>query len=227
MTTVDLSAMTLRTKMLGALIRDARETRERQIEDCAAAINVTKDRFEAYEFGDQAPSLPEIEALAYFLDVPLGYFWERESLSVEQDRKALANMKRLIQVRQRMIGVMLQEARLEADVNLDRLANYMQVEVSELEAYEMGEKAVPLPQLEVLSGVLSRSIREFHDHHGVVGVWNARNRALKDFQEMPLDLQLFVSKPVNRPYLELAIRLSEMSVDRLRAVAEGLLEITY
>ena len=45
--------------------------------------------------------------------------------------------------------------------------------------------------------------------------------------EMPLDLQVFVSKPINRPYLELAIRLSEMSVDRLRAVAEGLLEITY
>jgi len=44
---------------------------------------------------------------------------------------------------------------------------------------------------------------------------------------MPVEMQVFVSKPINRPYLELAIRLSEMSVDRLRSVAEGLLEITY
>jgi hypothetical protein len=43
---------------------------------------------------------------------------------------------------------------------------------------------------------------------------------------MPVDLQTFVSKPINRPYLELAQRLSEMSVDKLRSVAEGLLEIT-
>ena len=39
-------------------------------------------------------------------------------------------------------------------------------------------------------------------------------------------MQQFVSKPVNQPYLELAQRLSEMSVERLRSVAEGLLEIT-
>jgi hypothetical protein len=43
---------------------------------------------------------------------------------------------------------------------------------------------------------------------------------------MPSELQSFVVKPINQPYLELAQRLSEMSVEKLRAVAEGLLEIT-
>ena len=41
-----------------------------------------------------------------------------------------------------------------------------------------------------------------------------------------MELQGFVCKPINRPYLELAVRLSEMSVEKLRGVAEGLLEIT-
>ena len=49
---------------------------------------------------------------------------------------------------------------------------------------------------------------------------------MQDFKEMPPELQAFVAKPINLPYLELAQRLSEMSVDKLRAVAEGLLEIT-
>jgi hypothetical protein len=43
---------------------------------------------------------------------------------------------------------------------------------------------------------------------------------------LPVELQDFVSKPINRPYLEIAHRLSEMPADQLRAVAEGLLAIT-
>ena len=38
---------------------------------------------------------------------------------------------------------------------------------------------------------------------------------------------VFVCKPVNRPYLELAMKLSGMSTDKLRSVAEDLLDITF
>jgi len=59
-----------------------------------------------------------------------------------------------------------------------------------------------------------------------VGVWFSQQSALKGFQGLSPEMQAFVSKPVNRPYLELAQRLSEMSVEKLRTVAEVLLEIT-
>jgi hypothetical protein len=36
-----------------------------------------------------------------------------------------------------------------------------------------------------------------------------------------------LAAPVNRPYLELAMKLSSMSRDKLRSVAEDLLDITY
>jgi len=45
--------------------------------------------------------------------------------------------------------------------------------------------------------------------------------------ELPLELRQFVAKPVNRPYLELAMKLSNMSRDKLRSVAEDLLDITF
>jgi len=48
-----------------------------------------------------------------------------------------------------------------------------------------------------------------------------------DFQNLPPEIQSFIVKPTNRPYLDLAIKLSEMSVEKLRSIAEGLLEITY
>ena len=50
---------------------------------------------------------------------------------------------------------------------------------------------------------------------------------MQKFLELPPEIQLFASKPVNLPYLELAMRLSELNAEKLRAVAEVLLEITY
>jgi hypothetical protein len=70
-------------------------------------------------------------------------------------------------------------------------------------------------------------VKDFFDQHGMVGVWANEQRNVQSYLALSPELQTFVSKPVNRPYLVLAQRLSEMSVEKLRAVAEGLLEITY
>ena len=49
---------------------------------------------------------------------------------------------------------------------------------------------------------------------------------MTNFDGLSPELQDFISKPINRPYLEIAQRLGDMSVEKLRTVAEGLLEIT-
>jgi hypothetical protein len=60
-----------------------------------------------------------------------------------------------------------------------------------------------------------------------MGKWFAQQEAAQRFLELPVELQEFVAAPVNQPYLELAQELSEMSLDKLRSVAESLLEITF
>lgn len=227
MTTKPL-ALALRAKVFGALIRGARLAADKQIEDCARAIDVSNETFESYELGKKPISLPELEGLAYYLDIPLEHFWGSDLLFPEDGHKQRIDMNQFIRIRHRMIGALLRQARLDAGLSLEDLARHTQTQLdaSSLEAYELAREPVPLPHLEMLSELLNRSIKEFQDKHGPVGVRNAQQRALQDFLGMPLDLQVFVSRPVNRPYLDLAIRLSEMSVDKLRAVAEGLLEIT-
>lgn len=217
----------LRAKVIGALIREARLAAKRSPEECAQVIGVSPEAFGAIELGEQFISLPELETLAYFLDVPLEHFWERDRQAETRPDRSLSGLEQLMRIRHRMIGAMLRQARQEAGYTLETLAERAQVSPEDLEAYELGKAAIPLPVLETLTGLLHRSIREFQDQHGPVGIWNAQQRAVKDFLSLPLDLQLFVSKPINRPYLELAIRLNDMSVEKLRAVAEGLLEITY
>jgi transcriptional regulator with XRE-family HTH domain len=217
----------LRDKIIGAFIRDARLTAQKTIEECAAYIGVAADDFEAFELGTKSVSLPELEAISYFLQIPLDHFWEREPLAGSASQKQAPDIQMLIRLRQRMIGAMLRQARMESKLSISELAERLGIPAEELEAYELGKQPIPLPWLELLSGVLNRSIREFQDQKGPVGSWNAQQRALRDFQALPTELQTFISKPVNRPYLDLAFRLSGMPVEKLRAVAEGLLEITY
>jgi len=216
---------TIRAKKLGVLIRDARMTAGRSIQDCAAAMGVGVEIYEAFEIGDQSPSLPELEFLAYFLDIPLEHFWGEETLTARLEKNRI-DVQKLAMVRQRVIGVMLRKARLDAEKTLEEVAQAAGLPIEDLEAYEYGELPVPVPVLENLVGILNRDLREFQDRKGPVGVWFIQQRALQDFKELPPELQEFVSRPINRPYLELAQRLSEMSVDKLRGVAEGLLEIT-
>jgi hypothetical protein len=91
----------------------------------------------------------------------------------------------------------------------------------------LGEKAIPLPELEILTDHLQIRMEELFDQRGPIGKWRAERIAIQRFMELPEDVREFICKPVNLPYLKLAMRLSELSVEKLRAVAEGLLEITY
>jgi hypothetical protein len=59
-----------------------------------------------------------------------------------------------------------------------------------------------------------------------VGKWMNDQGAIQEFLQLPPELRGFVCMPVNRPYLELARNLSQLSTEKLRSVAEGLLDIT-
>jgi transcriptional regulator with XRE-family HTH domain len=227
-TTMSISplARSIRAKKLGALIKDARMVSGESEETCAKWLGVSLADFEAYERGELSPSLPELELLAYILDVPLGHFWEDVSLSQGDGAKGSFDTHQFTQLRRRIIGAKLRQARMGRGLSLEEISTNIKIDVETLSAYELGEQAVPLPVLESLGSELGLAMRDLQDQHGPVGTWNRQQHAIHEFLSLPPELQAFVGKPVNLPYLELAQRLSEMSVEKLRAVAEGLLEIT-
>ena len=219
-------AISIRSKKLGVLIRDSRLSHNKTVGECALAIGVSPETFEDYELGEQSPSLPEAELLAFFLNMPFEHFWGATALSEGEDAPNKIDPKQLVGLRQRMIGVQIRQTRMGANLTLENIADRAGISPEKLEAYELGEKPIPMPELEALVVALNLSIRDFQDRHSQIGQWFIQQRAIKDFMDLPPEIQGFVCKPVNRPYLVLAQRLSEMSVDRLRTVAEGLLEIT-
>ncbi len=216
----------IRAKKLGVLIRDARHTLGKSLEECAQAIGVTPDEFQQYELGVKSPSLPEIEGLAMYLKVSMDHFWGEKTLSESESPTSKLDLEHLIGLRQRMIGTLIRQTRTDADISVQEVAQTLQLTEDQIEKIEMGEIPISLPTLEALSTMLNRPIQDFQDRHGPVGVWAEQQRAIQAFLDLPIEIQSFVSKPINHPYLELAQRLSEMSVDKLRAVGEGILEIT-
>lgn len=216
----------IRTKKLGILIRDARLASLRSAKECAAAIDVTNGIYKAYEEGRRAPSLPELETLVYFLELPINHFWKNETISDAPARLSNLNLPRLIGLRHRMIGALLRQARMDASLSMKSVAEQIGISTNRLKRYELGELPVPLPELEVILKVLGGRIETFIDQGGPVGQWMTQQKAIQQFLDMPVEIQNFVCQPVNRPYLDLARKLSEMPTDKLRSVAEGLLDIT-
>jgi transcriptional regulator with XRE-family HTH domain len=220
------SLITIRTKKLGVLIRDARLAARRTVHECAEAIGVRKSVFREYEEGLRSPSLPELEILVYFLDLPIDHFWNSQSRSESVSRSEKLDLTKLLAIRQRKIGALLRQERMKSSISIRNLSNETGIASSRIKAFEMGERAIPLAELEVLVRVLGGRIESFFDRHGPVGQWLISEEAIQQFLEMPMDMREFVAMPVNRPYLQLAMKLSNMSRDKLRSVAEDLLDIT-
>jgi len=220
-------AIQLRTRKLAVLMYDARLANRRSPEEVAAAMGIPVDLYQSYEKGERAPSLPELETLAFYLDIPLEHFWSSESLVEKKPAETIHQKERLRQLRDRIIGASLRKARTNLNFSYAEVSSVTGISEERMRKFENGEESLTLPELEVLCRTLDTRVEEFFDQRGPIGKWRAQHIAIQKFLELPPELQEFVCKPVNRPYIDLAIRLSNLNVDRLRGIAEGLLEITY
>lgn len=220
-------ALNVRAKMLGVLLRDARQYAERTAKECAEVLGVTPAAYGAYEAGEKSPSLPELELLAFFLDVPLTHFWGQTTLSEKPAGAAAVPPPTMLELRDRMIGARLRQARLDARLKLKDFADALGVSAAVLSDYEFGQRPVPLPELEVIVNRLGLDLEALLEPQGVVGEWESAQRLFERFRQLPPDVREFVVNPVNVQYLHLAQRLSRMPAEQLRSIAAGLLEITY
>ena len=212
-----------RAKMLGVLIRDARLHAGRTVEECAAVLRMTPELFRQAEEGDHVVSLPQLEVLAMYLDVPMAHFWGTHTLEENED----PDYGELLALRHKIVGGLLRNARLKEEQTPEALAEELGVDEERILAYEAGEEAISYLQLERLAGMLGVSIGYFlEDERGPLGRHEAQKRMEQHFNELPPDVREFVAQPVNVNYIETAMRLSEMDADKLRTIAESLLDIT-
>ena len=160
---------TIRAKKLGLLIRDARVAERRSIKECADAISVTAAQLRAYEEGRHAPSLPELETLVFYLKIPIKQFWGNETLSDTPEIPESVDTAQLIALRQRMIGALLRQERNKVNMSIRHLSQETGISSSRLNAYELGERPIPVPELEALITLMGTRIDVFFDQSAYFG----------------------------------------------------------
>jgi len=219
-------ALTLRTKKLGVLIRDTRLAEGKSLKECGEAIGASSSTISSFEKGKKSPSLPELEMLSHFLNVPISRFWKDEITSDDFVPPEDIHIEHELILRDRHIGEILKEARDNSNLTYKEIKEELGITPARMRKYERGESLIQIPILELLCSLYKINISDFFDPASQVGQWIISQNSIEDFLKLPFDLQAFASKPINRPYLELAQRLSALSTQELRAIAEGLLEIT-
>ena len=187
------------------------------------------DLFSDIEFGRRDVSLPQLEVMALVFNVPLIYFWSDDA--IEEPNLDYPTQEAMA-LRQRIIGTLLRQARTEAGRSQEELAQILGVPSSRIPSYEFGKTEIPLSELELLAEHLNVSLSYFmdqgikakasnNDDHG------ATAEEIASFSQLPADVREFISNPANLLYINIAMHLSEVSAETLRALAEGLLEVTY
>ncbi|MRS04550.1 XRE family transcriptional regulator [bacterium] len=174
--------------------------------------------------------MPQLESLALFFNVPIEHLikWRPESepaLKIDA-----ATLDKIVKLRDHVIAAYISKARKDKQLTSETLAAGCGISADDLLAYENAEKSIPYPVLEALSKFLDIDLTSLHAAHGPLAK-KPETAALVDsalkLGDLPPEIVDFINKPINRPYIELAQKLSSMNVDRLRTIAESLLEITY
>lgn len=212
-----------RAEILGGLIRDARLEVGRTKEECARILGQPADDFNAIEIGELAPSLPQLEVLAIYLRVPMSHFWG----STSPGDPAEIDYGGYMILRQRIIGTMLGQERRSAKLSIDELANQTGIDADVISRYESGSEPIPYLELETLAAKIDISVKSFvDDEPGPLAQSEIELELEERINEWSPQLKAFIADSRNEIYLESAVRLSEMDVDKLRTIAEGILEIT-
>ncbi len=219
-------AISILSKKMGVLLKVARTQRGESKKACGDIIGVSSRTISKYESGEKSPSLPELEVLAYYLDLPLENFWEDTTPDTQDRMKELPNLERRLELRNLKIGASIRKYRQEAKLSLKEVAETLGITTYRLKSYENGSFPVPLAELNALIRLYGHQLNDLVVDSGPIAEWAHNKRVGDSFVDLPQDLQDFVLKPIKRPYLEIAVKLSQMDVDQMRDVAERLLDIT-
>lgn len=217
----------LRNKILGVLIRDARNASGKTQDECAEFLGTSSGRVSDIEHGERPISLPELEALAFFLEVPLEHFWDDQLLEPGDVRQQLSTDD-LFALRNRVVGVLLRQARLAANKTQEECGQFIGVSGSKISSYEYGNTPIPLAELEALAEYLEVPLDTFMDkaNNPIIKIAH-QSDALEKLGHLSPEIQDFLMEPLNVDYLQTALSLSKMPAGQLRSIAETLLEITY
>ena len=201
-------ARLLRAKILGVLLRQRRQAADSSLADCAVFLQQTPQTLEAWECGEQSPSLPQVELLSSYLEgaPPPG------------------NLEAYQLLRERIIGVLLRMARDKQAISADAVASDSALDKDCLRAVELGDSAIDLPDLTALAQALDVDLRDFIDAPAAE-VAPPPVPAGPAIDEGKAALSDFAADSDNAAFIRLAMAFRQIPAEDLHRIADALFAI--
>ena len=215
------NAVVLQRKINGVLIRAAREKARRTIKEVALRLGITPARVQQYERGVREISLPELEHLALFLQMPISFFVNGES-PAENDAPQPPNPAQT-RGRRAALGIKLKQARLAAGKSKEECALAIARKAGTIARYERGASEIPITELEQLAQFLNVNLFYFIEDSS-----NEEAGGLMDLEKiarLSKEVRAFILDPENLPYMRMAMKFRDLPTDRLKELGEILLVV--
>jgi transcriptional regulator with XRE-family HTH domain len=212
----------IRSKMIGVLLRAARLRSGKTVKQCAEWLGCSAHIFSQYEYGRRPVSLPELELLARLFRVPVRHLYD-DTVAVLGVPSAKSPPQQILRIRHKEIGVLLREARSRAGMTQKQCAEILSTSTDTVSKYEHGSKAVPFAHLELLAEFLGIPVSNFRDRGLEAECGSQLLPPDEVWGNLPPEIKRFICEADSLPYLEMALRLSELPADSLRHLAEAML----
>jgi len=221
-------AIAIRNRIIGILVKRARLGAGKSQRECGDFLGCSPFVFSQYERGRKGMSLPQLEALAYFLDVPAASLWDEAYPEPDDPRAESLPVEQMLLLRRKILAVQFRQCRQSAGLTQKQLGKLLACSANMISQYERGKREIPLAELEIAAEQCGRALDSFLDDETIpLGQVEQDRSALAQLNELPPDVREFVLRPTNALYLRIAMLLSAMKADSLRQIAETLLDITY
>lgn len=207
-----------RRKAIGGLIRSVREIAGRKPKDIADFVGISAAVLSAFESGEKEPSLPQMEAIAYYLRVPVHTLLGLSTLATAE--KPPANLEEIMRLRGHIVGARLKQARMTRGESVQETASEAGLTSATLQAFEMGKKQPGVTELEALMAHFGLTLDDMLDLGiGPLGEAQLLQQQRAQFEALPEDVRAFVCDPNAITTLHLAMRLRNLSPEQLKSLS--------
>jgi len=191
----------LRNRMLGIQIKKNRYQQNQSVEQLAQVCEITPSDLETYENGQTPIPLPLFLKISEVLHLPYERIQPAESISpVEIEVPPVVQPDEILQ-------------QLVPEPTMATESDFVEPPITQSDANPIPQGPEPVVLNETIPVLTEENIPSLQS-------------LIEEFPGISDELREFITKPVNVPYLELAMRLSRMDAKKLRDIAESLLEIT-
>jgi len=162
-------------------IRNIRKANQRSIHNCASLLDISKEHYLRFESGTGPLTLPDVELLARFFDVPLTAFFDNsplESHTLSLPEKS--QRSQYIQLRHKMIRAKFNTFKEKSGMSLEELGEKTGVPQKALVDFSNGSEPISISNLLLIANSFGETLDSFFNEN-----YSVNNQTDQDDQKPP------------------------------------------